>query len=243
MKEPVVNGEWLAIELPLTDYGSAQILQERCVAAKRDGRLVNDLMFLLEHPPVFTVGRNGGRENLQVSEAFLRQAGVDVLPSERGGNITYHGPGQIVGYPVIDLFRARLAVKDYVSMLEEVMIAVAEEWGVAAGRDPRNPGVWVDGAKAGSIGLCLRHGLAFHGFALNVNNDLGPFEWIHPCGLTGVPMTSLRRASGREIPMDALRVAVWQKAAAIFDVTLKPLEAEALHGLLDAPPPAAGRFS
>ncbi len=121
--------KWLAIDLPLTDYGQAQVLQERCVAAKTDGRLPEDLMLLLEHPAVFTLGRNGGRENLMVSDAYLATAGVGLMPSERGGNITYHGPGQIVGYPVIDLQRARMGVGDYVAALEDLMLSVAQAWG------------------------------------------------------------------------------------------------------------------
>lgn len=225
--------EWLAIDLPLTDYGEAQALQEACVAAKRNGGLPHDLMLLLEHSPVFTLGRNGGRENLMVSDAFLDAKRIAVMPSERGGNITYHGPGQIVGYPVIDLQRARMGVEDYVTALEEVMIRVARRWGVAGGRDPRNRGIWVAGAKAGSIGLCLRHGMAFHGFALNVNNDLSPFEWINPCGLAGVAMTSLRQVLALEIAMDDIRRAVWDAVADVFAVTLKRLSPTALNGLLD----------
>lgn len=224
--------EWLTLDLPQMAYGRAQILQEQCVAAKTDGRLRQDLMLLLEHPAVFTLGRNGGRENLMVSDAFLDEAGVSVMPSERGGNITYHGPGQIVGYPVIDLQRARMRVEAYVGALEDLMLAVAREWGVVADRDPRNRGVWVDGAKAGSIGLCLRHGMAFHGFALNVNNDLTPFQWINPCGLAGVRMTSLRHVSGRAIPMDELRRTIWQKVAQIFDVKLQPVAAVELDAIL-----------
>ena len=231
--------KWLAIDLPLTDYGQAQVLQERCVAAKTNGHLPEDLMFLLEHPAVFTLGRNGGRENLMVSDAHLASAGVGLMPSERGGNITYHGPGQIVGYPVIDLQRARMGVGDYVGALEDLMLSVAQAWGVAADRDDRNRGIWVDGAKLGSIGLCLRHGMAFHGFALNVNNDLTPFQWINPCGLAGVRMTSLEQVLDREIPMDELRQTVWQTAARVFDVTLQPIVLETLDRLLSEEPPVS----
>lgn len=234
--------KWLAIDLPLTDYGHAQSLQEQCVAAKADGRLREDLMFLLEHPAVFTLGRNGGREHLMVSDGFLDEAGVSVMPSERGGNITYHGPGQIVGYPVIDLQRARMGVGDYVGALEDLMLAVAQAWGVVADRDSRNRGIWVAGAKAGSIGLCLRHGMAFHGFALNVNNDLTPFEWVNPCGLAGVRMTSLRQVTGNEIPMHELRQTVWQKVAQVFDVTLQPLAPSELDGLLAGAKPSPRRL-
>jgi lipoate-protein ligase B len=213
------------------------------VAAKTDGRLPEDLMFLLEHPAVFTLGRNGGRENLIVSDAHLASAGVGLMPSERGGNITYHGPGQIVGYPVIDLHRARMGVGDYVEALEDLMLSVAQAWGVAADRDDRNRGIWVDGAKAGSIGLCLRHGMAFHGFALNVNNDLTPFQWINPCGLAGVRMTSLEQVLDREIPMDELRQTVWQKAAQVFDVTLEPIALETLNRLLSGEPPVSRKLA
>ena len=223
-----MKSEWLAVDLPRTEYDRAQTLQERCVAAKHAGRLTKDLMLLLEHPPVFTLGRNGGRENLMVSDAFLQKAGVSIRLSERGGNITYHGPGQIVGYPVLDLQRARLGVADYVAALEDLMIAVAGEWGVAAQRDSRNRGAWVNGAKVGSIGFCLRHGMTFHGFALNVNNDLTPFGWINPCGLEGVRMTSLARAAGYDIPMDRLRQSVWRQVRAIFDVALRPVGVEEL---------------
>ena len=234
---------WLAIDLPLTNYGQAQALQERCVAAKTDGRLSEDLMFLLEHPAVFTLGRNGGRENLMVSDAHLASAGVGLMPSQRGGNITYHGPGQIVGYPVIDLQRARMGVGDYVTALEDLMLSVAQAWGVAADRDDRNRGIWVDGAKAGSIGLCLRHGMAFHGFALNVSNDLTPFQWINPCGLAGVRMTSLEQVLDREIPMDELRQTVWQTAARVFDVTLAPIALETLNRLLSGEPPVSRKLA
>jgi lipoate-protein ligase B len=224
---------WLAVDLPLTDYGRAQALQIECAAARRDGRLAQDVMLLLEHPPVFTLGRNGGRENLVVSDAFLEDAGVRVMSSERGGNITYHGPGQIVGYPVLDLHRIRMGVEAYVTALEELMIAVARQWGVTATRDARNRGVWVNGAKAGSIGLCLRHGMTFHGFALNANNDLTPFEWINPCGMAGVRMTSLKQAAGETIAMDDLRQSVWQHTARVFNVRLQPVSPADLRFLLN----------
>jgi lipoate-protein ligase B len=141
-----------------------------------------------------------------------------------------------VGYPVIDLQRARMGVTDYVGALEDLMLAVAQAWGVAADRDDRNRGIWVDGAKAGSIGLCLRHGMAFHGFALNVSNDLTPFQWINPCGLAGVRMTSLEQVLDREIPMDELRQSVWQTAARVFDVSLEPITLETLNRLLGDSP-------
>ena len=223
---------WHFLELPQTPYAEAQALQVECVAARRDGRLATDLFILLEHPPVFTLGRNGGRENLTVSDAFLVQAGVSVIASERGGNITYHGPGQMVGYPVIDLQAARLRVADYVRALEEVMLRVAAVFDVAAGRDPRNSGVWVGARKLGSIGLCLRRGVSFHGFALNATNGLEPFEWINPCGLMDVAMTSLQRERGQTMSMAALRRATRKAMAEVFQIELRPITLDRLRAMV-----------
>jgi len=216
-KRRTMNDIWLAIDLPLTDYAKAQDLQIQCVAAKREGRLQNDLMFLLEHPPVFTLGRNGGRENLMVTDAFLDGAGVRVMPSERGGNITYHGPGQVVGYPVIDLHRARLGVEEYVSLLESLMMDVASHWGVPAVRDSRNRGVWVGERKLGSVGIAVRRGISYHGLALNVNPDLTPFQWIHPCGLHGVDMTSLALEAKKEVTAEAVIPGILRHLADVLE--------------------------
>ncbi len=215
--------EWHLLELPLTAYAEAQVLQAECAAARRAGDLQADLFILLEHPPVFTLGRNGGRENLVVSDAFLAQAGVDVVASERGGNITYHGPGQIVGYPIMDLHAARLGVADYVRALEAVMLEVAAAFGVAAGRSDRNSGIWVGARKLGSIGLCLRRGVTFHGFALNANNSLAPFGWIHPCGMDDVGMTSLWQERGQKIDPVDLRRATRKAMQAVFKIDFRPI--------------------
>ncbi len=224
---------WHFLELPLTPYEEAQALQVDCVAARRDGRLAQDLFILLEHPPVFTLGRNGGRENLTVSDAFLEQAGVAVIASERGGNITYHGPGQMVGYPVIDLQAARLRVADYVWALEEVMLRVAAAFDIAAERNARNNGIWVGSRKLGSIGLCLRRGVSFHGFALNAINGLEPFDWINPCGLTDVAMTSLQREQGQAMSMGALRRATRAAMADVFQIELRPITGDRLRTLIE----------
>ena len=232
MKADVVRPEWFLLELPLTPYAEAQALQAECAAARRDGRLTADLFILLEHPPVFTLGRNGGRENLTVSDAFLEQAGVEVAASERGGNITYHGPGQIVGYPIMDLQAARLGVADYVRRLEAVMLRVAAVFDVAAGRSERNSGIWVGPRKLGSIGLCLRRGVTFHGFALNANNALEPFDWINPCGMADIGMTSLRRERGGEIDPDELRRATRRAMAAVFGIGHRHVSLARLQGML-----------
>lgn len=228
------QGTWLLVEFPTMDYPIAQDLQIRCVDARlaSDG-LDRDLLILLEHPPVFTLGRNGGRENLAVSDRFLTESGVGLVQTERGGNITYHGPGQLVGYPIVDMEARRLSVKDYVSGLEEVLIETAAACGVAAGRNPLNAGVWVGGAKLGSIGICLRHGIAFHGFALNVVNDLTPFSWINPCGLKNVSMTSLQEACGTQIDMADVRATLKSAFERVFQARLQATELETLKARLE----------
>jgi lipoate-protein ligase B len=226
---------WLLLELPLTDYRAAQQLQVDCVAARQAGRLAQDLFILVEHPPVFTLGRNGGRENLSVADDFLQAQGVSLVAAERGGNITYHGPGQIVGYPIVDLNASRRGVATYVHDLEAVMERTAAAFGVAVQRDPRNSGVWADGCKLGSVGLCLRRGVSFHGFALNVNNDLTPFDWINPCGMSGVRMTSLAVLTGRTLSMPEVRRAVCGAMAQVMGIDWQPVTRRALKGLIGAP--------
>ncbi len=174
-------------------------LQHRLVSARHAGTLSTDLILLLQHEPVFTLGHNGGRENLNVSENILRKKGIQVVQTKRGGNITYHGPGQVIAYPIIDLRARRLRVTEYVWMLEEAMIQTAAAHGVNARRNPRNHGIWVGEKKLGSVGIAVRHGITYHGLALNVTLSLEPFSWITPCGLTGVAMTSLREAGAGDV--------------------------------------------
>ncbi|MFZ7111930.1 MAG: lipoyl(octanoyl) transferase LipB [Desulfatiglandales bacterium] len=193
------------VTLGLMDYREAWALQTRLVAAKAGGTMEQDVLLFLEHPPVFTMGRRGGADNLTVPEDFLASRGIDLVHIERGGDITYHGPGQLVVYPVMDLRRARLGVREFVTALEEVMIRAAADQGVTAERNDLNRGVWVGMRKLGSIGIAIRHGISFHGLALNANTDLAPFSWVHPCGLSGIHMTSLKEERGEEVSMQDLR--------------------------------------
>ena len=193
------------VDLGLADYAAAYALQLQLVLKRRRGTPADDLFLLTEHPGTFTLGRRGGRGNLMVSEQFLKERNIPLVHIERGGDITYHGKGQLVLYPIMHLREAGLTVSDYVRLLEELMINLAAETGVSAARDPRNHGVWVDGKKLGSIGIAIRHGVAFHGLALNVNVSLEPFSWVNPCGLTGVQMTSLSLQGGRMIGMDEVK--------------------------------------
>lgn len=201
--------------LGLCDYQTAHELQTRLVAERRAGER-GDLFLLTEHPGVFTLGRRGGLGNLIVSQEFLADAGIPLIHIERGGDVTYHGRGQLVLYPIIHLHQAGLSVTDYVCRLEEVMLRLAGDCGIEAGRDAGNHGIWVAGRKLGSVGIAIRHGVAFHGLALNVNISLTPFSWINPCGLAGVKMTSLSRECGTEVGLDQVAQHIPQHLSNIF---------------------------
>ncbi len=168
--------KWLSVEFPgLVNYQQVLRLQKELVKVIHEDKIKTNILLVVEHLPVFTLGRRGKLDNLTVTDDFLKEKGISIVQVERGGDITYHGPGQLVVYPIINLRSARISVKDYVERLEEVMIKVAGQWGIIATRNQLNPGIWVDNKKLGSIGIAIRHGLTFHGFALNVNPSLEPF--------------------------------------------------------------------
>ena len=143
-----------------------------------------DQLVLVEHPHVITLGRNGHLENLLAGESVLDRAGIAFYPTDRGGDITYHGPGQLVGYPILDLREWKRDVGAYVRAIEQVLIDTLADFGIAAGRIPKLTGVWVDGRKIAAIGVHLSRWVTSHGFALNVHTDLSYFQYIVPCGLT-----------------------------------------------------------
>jgi lipoyl(octanoyl) transferase len=210
-------------DLGLMEYRQAYDLQLELVEARRTGRLDADVFLLVEHPAVFTLGRRGGQENLTVSREFLQTKGIPIIPIERGGNITYHGRGQLVVYPIIHLKSAGLSVTEYVCRLEEAMLRLSRDFGVAAVRDARNHGVWCGGKKLGSIGIAIRHGVAFHGLALNISTDLEPFGWIHPCGLTGVGITSLAREVGSDLSLAEAKQRMKGHLAEVFTRDFVPM--------------------
>lgn len=214
-------------------YSVVHGLQVELAARRWQGSQATDLFLCVEHPPVFTLGRRGSKEHQGVSEAFLRERNIAVVPIERGGEITYHGPGQLVLYPIIDLRQAHLAVSDYVRLLEELMLCIAADFGIEASRDVRNHGIWVGNNKLGSIGIAIRHGIAFHGLALNVNLDLEPFSWINPCGLLDVGMTSLVREGASACTMQPVKDRLFHHLAKLFGVQLHVIEKSSL--LADSP--------
>jgi lipoyl(octanoyl) transferase len=171
-------------------YSKALALQ-RGLVASRKAHEIEDTLLLVEHDPVITLGRNAKREHLVSSAEQLEQQHIEVLEIERGGDVTYHGPGQLVGYPILDLSLIRKDVVWYVRTLEEVLIRACSEFGVVAGRVKGFTGVWVDGAKVAAIGVHISRWVTSHGFALNVETDLAKFRHIIPCGIAGCAVTSL----------------------------------------------------
>ncbi len=182
-------------ELGRIAYGDALAMQQQIVAARKLGQTPDHLL-LLEHPHVITLGRNGHPENLLASGEILARAGISFYPTDRGGDVTYHGPGQLVGYPILDLREWKRDVGAYVRSIEQVIIDTLADYGIAAGRIPKLTGVWVDGRKIAAIGVHLSRWVTSHGFALNVNTDLSYFQYIVPCGLTR-PVTSLSQLGVR----------------------------------------------
>jgi lipoate-protein ligase B len=171
-------------------YEPALKLQQRLMQARAERR-IPDILLLLQHSSVFTIGRFRGEEDLIATAETLAQEGITVCHTNRGGGITYHGPGQLVGYPIINLKETGLGVREYIWKLEEAIIRLLLALGIQGGRVADYPGVWVGKKKICSVGIHVSHGITMHGFALNVNNDLRYFEYIRPCGLRGEVMTSL----------------------------------------------------
>jgi lipoyl(octanoyl) transferase len=183
------------------DYCRALELQQHLVAQRKAGAIPDQLM-LLEHPHTITLGRNGHAENLLAGEDLLRRAGIAFHPTDRGGDITYHGPGQMVGYPILDLRDWKRDVGAYVRAIEQVLIDALADFGIHASRIPKLTGVWVEDGKIAAIGVHISRWVTSHGFALNVSTDLRYFQYIVPCGLTK-PVTSMAqlgcRASWEEV--------------------------------------------
>ncbi len=200
-------------------YGAACELQKRLVDARKAGAIPDVLLFC-EHPHVITLGRNGKRENLLAGNRLLAQMNVEFHPTDRGGDITYHGPGQIVGYPILDLTGHRRDVRWYVEQLEETMIRASADYGISAKRVEGRHGIWVDTRageeKLAAIGVHLSRWVTSHGFAYNVSTDLRFFDLIVPCGISGRRATSLERLLGRTVDAAEVRASLALHFAEIF---------------------------
>ena len=208
-------------QLGRIDYAGALEIQQRLAADRKQG-LVPDHLLLLEHPHVITLGRNGHMENLLAGEDILERAGIAFYPTDRGRDVTYHGPGQLVGYPILDLRDWKRDVGAYVRALEQALIDTLAEYGIEAGRIPKLTGVWVDGRKIAAIGVHLSRWVTSHGFALNVATDLSYFQYIVPCGLTK-PVTSMA-ALGVRTTLDEVSDRFTRHFARIFEFEMLPGE-------------------
>jgi lipoyl(octanoyl) transferase len=188
-------------QLGLVDYGEGLRLQQELIAERKGGK-IPDTLLLLEHPHVYTLGRNAQRANLLISHERMAQLGAELFETDRGGDITYHGPGQLVGYPIFDLTSHRRDIAWFMRSLEEVFLRVAKDYGIDAGRVAGAPGVWIGNDKLVALGVHISRWVTSHGFAFNVSPDLGYFDHIVPCGLKDKGVTSLARLLGREVSMD-----------------------------------------
>jgi lipoyl(octanoyl) transferase len=244
----------LIVDLGLIGFADAFALQKRLVAARK-ADAIGDVLLLCEHPHVITLGRNGSRENLLASERVLAQKGVEFHATNRGGDITYHGPGQVVEYPVINLGAIRRDVVWYVRMLEEVMIRAGLDFGVGAGREGGKTGVWVVPAaetskdltqktpeaqssqsggaeKIGAIGVHISRWVTSHGFAFNVATDLRFFDLIVPCGIVGRAATSLEKVLGRRVERKDVAPNLARHFGEVFGLEMQPASREELFAEL-----------
>ena len=213
-------------------FDQAHQLQLEILNSRIASRLKRDVVLFLEHPAVFTMGRKGGCHNLKVSPSFLADAGIALHHVERGGDITFHGPGQLVVYPIMDLNAMVGGVLGFVEKLEEIMIRTAADWGISATRNPRNRGVWVDDKKIGSIGIAVRKGIAFHGIALNVDLSLEPYTWINPCGLEGIGMTTMNLEGDKPASVAEVKTILKSHLTNIFSITLEDITMKSLNAMM-----------
>jgi lipoate-protein ligase B len=219
---------WLLELTGITPYADAWALQRTLVAARQHNR-VGDGLILLEHEPVITVGRSSKSEHLLFSRESLAAQGLGVYDIERGGSVTYHGPGQLVGYPILDLRSYNEDIGKFMRSLEHTLINVLDDFGLQAARQPGYPGVWVDGMKIAAVGVAVKRRVTMHGFALNVAPDLAHFSFINPCGL-GREVTSMAMVLGRPVSLADVRARAAARFAEVYALDLIPVARSALVG-------------
>ena len=212
--------ELWVVRLGVAPYAEILELQRRVAAARIAGEIGQDVLLLLEHEPVVTLGRSSREKNLVASKEFLASRGVELFEVERGGDVTFHGPGQLVAYPIMDLKRHRQDLHWYLRALEQAIIDTLAEFGVPAERSTGYTGVWTAGRKIASIGVHARDWVTWHGVALNVNNDLSYFDLIVPCGIPGVVMTSIETEAGRQTTVEMAADHFAAKLGALFGLSL-----------------------
>ncbi len=227
------------VDLGLISYTDAFALQQRIVLARK-ARVIADVLLFCQHPHVLTLGRNGKREHLLASEAVLRQKGVEFHSSNRGGDITYHGPGQVVGYPILDLSSIKQDVHWYVRTLEEVLIRATADFGIEAYRIRGKTGIWVAGKpheeKLAAIGIHLSRWVSSHGFAYNVSTDLRYFDLIVPCGIAERKATSLEKLLDRRVSQEEIKPPLIEHLAKLLGLEAKTISPNELLSQLESSP-------
>lgn len=208
------------------EYGRSLDIQEALVDGRRNGGIASDIILLVEHAPVITFGRGGGRENLLVSSGQLRDRGITLFETNRGGNVTYHGPGQVVGYPIFDLTQHRTDLHWYVRSLEEALIDLLRSYGIDGERIDGKTGVWVKRNKIAAIGVGVRKWVTMHGFALNLDPDFDHFRLINPCGLSNQQLTSMTRELGHAVEPGEVKARIAGSLARVFGLDLRSVHVE-----------------
>lgn len=221
----MLDSHWL--DLGYRRYQAAFAIQEQALQARLAGRL-SSLVIIQENPPTFTIGRAGTTANLLVPPAELAARGVEVIEASRGGDVTYHGPGQLIASPLLYLGDLGLNANQYLHRLEEVLFVVLASYGLIAKRREGYPGAWLGPAKVGAVGIGVRHGYTFHGLSLNVNLDLTPFTWINPCGVPAMPVTSMQATLGRSVSLAHVSERLREALKAVFCLNLTACSPEAL---------------
>jgi lipoyl(octanoyl) transferase len=208
------------VDLGMIDYDEALNIQEKLLQLRQEN-CIDDILLILEHEPVITIGKRGNQNNILAPKEFLAEQGVKICSIGRGGDVTYHGPGQIVGYPIMRFQDLVPGVRELVHSLEEIFIQLLQNhFQMEAKRDPEHPGVWVGNDKITAIGLLIRLGVTMHGFAFNVNTDLSAFHWILSCGIMGKGVTSIKKLTGQEQDISLVKAQVVQYFGRVFH--LKP---------------------
>ena len=203
-------------DLDFIDYKEAWDLQKEVLTLRSDGK-VNDVLFLLEHPHTYTLGKVADKSNLISSKEYLEKNKISVYDIDRGGDITYHGPGQIVGYPIIDLKSWVMDTHKYLRALEEVIIQTCAEYGVKGTRNPKYTGVWIEDRKIAAIGIKVSRWITMHGFAFNINTDLDLFNGIIPCGISDKEVTSLSKEINKDISISEVKEKLVNNFKSIFE--------------------------
>jgi lipoate-protein ligase B len=232
-----MNSKGYCLELGTEEYGQIYLLQKKLNYARREGN-IPDTVLLLQHHQCFTVGRKGGFDHILVSDEQLRAEEIRVYESDRGGDVTYHGAGQLICYPIIDLKNHGSDVHLFARQMEEVLIRTLDRFGIKANRKPEYPGVWVGNAKIGAEGIAVQNWVTMHGVSLNVCPDLHHFSFIVPCGISALGVCSMQQLLNSEIDISMVRKEMRKQFSEIFDLLLEDISLNKIKEMVNYAQPA-----